>query len=99
MYVYLWEYQVKPEADARFRQQYGPDGAWASLFRRAAGYVGTQLLEDRQRPRRYVTIDTWDSPESHAGFQRQFAAEYAALDRECEALTVRETQLGEFHVR
>jgi hypothetical protein len=99
LYVYLWEYEVRPNADQRFRHEYGRDGAWVALFRRAPGYVGTLLLQDRQRPRRYVTIDTWDAPESHASFRRQFAAEYAELDRQCESLTAREAPLGEFHVR
>ena len=99
MYVYLWEFDVRPDADERFRREYGPAGAWVALFRRAPGYVGTQLLQDRQRPRRYLTIDTWDTAESYAGFKRQFAGEFADLDRRCEGFTVRETPLGEFHVR
>jgi heme-degrading monooxygenase HmoA len=99
MYVYIWQYEVRPDAEDRFRQTYGQDGAWVALFRRAPGYVGTDLLQDRQRPRRYLTIDRWDSVESHAGFRARFAAEFAALDRECAALTVREIQLGEFHAR
>jgi heme-degrading monooxygenase HmoA len=97
MYAYLWEYEVRPEAGEAFRREYGPEGGWVTLFRRAPGYVGTQLLQDRQRPRRYVTIDTWDSAESHARFKRQFADDFAELDRRCEALTLRETLLGEFH--
>jgi heme-degrading monooxygenase HmoA len=99
VYLYIWEYEVRPEGEERFRRHYGPDGTWVALFRRSPGHVGTQLLQDRQRPRRYVTIDTWDSAESHASFRRQFAAEFVALDRECEALTVRETLLGEYTVR
>jgi heme-degrading monooxygenase HmoA len=99
VYAYLWEFDVRPDADEQFRREYGPAGAWVALFRRASGYVGTQLLQDQQRPRRYVTIDTWDSAESYAAFKRQFAGDFAELDRRCEGFTVRETPLGEFHVR
>ena len=98
-YVYIWEYEVRPEAEDRFRETYGGEGAWVALFRRAPGYLGTDLLQDRQRPRRWVTIDRWESADAHASFRALFATEFAVLDRQCEALTARETQLGEFHAR
>jgi heme-degrading monooxygenase HmoA len=99
MFVCLWEFDVRPESEARFRQVYGADGLWVALFRLAPGFVRTELLRDRHRPGRYLTIDTWDSAESHAAFRARFAAEFAALDREGEVLTARETLLGEFDVR
>ena len=99
VYAYVWEFEARAEADERFRKEYGPAGAWVALFRRAPGYVGTQLLQDRERPRRYLTIDTWNSAESYAAFRRQFAGEFAELDRRCEGLTVREAPIGEFQVR
>ena len=46
-YAYIWEYTVRPERVAEFEQAYGPDGEWVRLFRRAGGYVRTELHRDR----------------------------------------------------
>jgi heme-degrading monooxygenase HmoA len=98
VYVYIWAYEVRPNTDEAFRGLYGHDGAWVALFRRAAGYIGTELLHDRNDPKRYVTIDRWESPDAHRAFRERFAAEFAELDRQGGALTTRETQLGEYDV-
>lgn len=98
MYAYVWEFQARPEADDAFRRLYGPEGDWVALFRRASGYVGTRLLCDPDRRFHYVTVDAWESAEAHRAFRASFAAEFAALDRRGEALTARETFLGEFDV-
>lgn len=96
MYTYLWEYRVRPEAEARFRGEYGPDGAWVALFRRAPGYVSTRLYRDRDDGARYVTADTWETREAHDAFRRRFAEEFAELDAACETFTLREVCLGHF---
>jgi heme-degrading monooxygenase HmoA len=95
-FVYLWTYQVSPERTADFQELHGPNGAWVGLFRRAAGYLDTQLLQDRSDPSRFVTIDRWDSEEAFASFRESFAEEFDHLDRLGERLTVEETALGEF---
>jgi quinol monooxygenase YgiN len=93
---YVWEFQVMPEAEDEFRRLYGADGPWVELFRRAPGYVGSLLLEDRETPGRYLTIDRWQNEAAFFAFKEQFAQEYADLDLYCEAITSRETQLGTF---
>jgi heme-degrading monooxygenase HmoA len=95
-YAALWEFSVRPGRQAEFESGYGPEGAWALLFRRARGYLGTELLRDRADPLRYVTIDRWESADAFRAFRDAFAAEYAQLDREFEALTAREAPLGEY---
>lgn len=95
-YTYLWEFLVAPEHAAEFARHYGPDGTWVSLFRRAAGYIDTSLLRDRSNPRRFITIDRWESAQAHAGFRADFAHEYAELDARCAHLTLQESPLGEF---
>lgn len=92
----LWEFAVEPARQAEFERHYGPDGSWARLFREAPGFLGTELLVDRSNPRRYVTIDRWQSPDHWRAFHAQFAAEYEALDRHCAGLTTRESSLGEY---
>jgi hypothetical protein len=95
-YLIVWEFRVKPESIAEFERVYGPEGSWARLFRRSADYEGTELLRDRGRAGRYLTIDRWTSHEALRKFKQEFAAEYAALDKECEQLTETELRLGDF---
>lgn len=94
-YAYMWEFRVEPSCVEAFERHYAPAGSWALLFRRAEGYVGTLLLKDASEPLRYVTIDRWRSEKDYRAFRARFAREYDELDQECEALTTRETALGE----
>jgi heme-degrading monooxygenase HmoA len=92
----LWEFRVRPGSEAEFERLYAPEGGWATLFRQAPGYLGTQLLRDRSNRLRYVTIDRWTDIEAYRAFRTRFAEAYAALDRRCEGLTTHEAPLGEF---
>ena len=95
-YTYLWEFFVKPDQVAEFQRQYGPNGAWVVLFRKATGYVDTILLRDRANPLRFITIDRWESADAHRSFRHAFSHEYAELDARCAHLTAREVSLGDF---
>jgi heme-degrading monooxygenase HmoA len=95
-YAYLWSFQVAPQCQAEFERIYGPDGDWAQLFRRAAGYRGTWLLRDVAEPGRYVTVDRWQDEAAWQSFRTRFAAEYQALDQRCEGLTLQEQALGRY---
>jgi GNAT superfamily N-acetyltransferase/heme-degrading monooxygenase HmoA len=95
-YVYAWEYRVRPEATTEFERVYGPAGDWVALFRRAPGYLETRLLRDLSAPGRYVTIDRWRCAADFRAFRARFAAEFEALDRRCELLTLDERPLGRF---
>lgn len=94
MFIILWEYRVRQEELNEFMRTYAADGAWAQLFRRADGYLGTQLLRDETQPARFLTIDRWDSKGSFEAFQVHWHAEYEALDAQCEGMTETETLLG-----
>jgi len=96
MYTYIWVFEVNSNRQAEFLRHYGPTGTWVQLFRRADGYVGTILCRDRERPSRFVTIDTWHSADAYARFREVFAREFADLDQRCEALTDAERPLGSF---
>jgi heme-degrading monooxygenase HmoA len=95
-YTYLWEFEVDAESRAGFEHHYGPNGGWVQLFRRAPGYVDTLLLRDRAVEGRYVTVDRWQSEQAYKAFRAGFAAQYEALDRECERLTSRERFLSAY---
>lgn len=94
-YACLWEYEVPPEAEGEFLTHYAPGGSWTRLFRRATGYLATELYRDRQRSGRFITMDHWATEAAYRDFRSGFAAEYEALDRTCERLTRREARLGE----
>jgi predicted enzyme related to lactoylglutathione lyase/heme-degrading monooxygenase HmoA len=94
-FSYIWEYEVPAAAESEFLALYGAEGDWCRLFRRAPGYLGTQLYRDRGLPGRYLTVDHWRDEVSFREFHRAFAAEYAALDQACTGLTRREAHLGD----
>jgi heme-degrading monooxygenase HmoA len=92
----LWEFAVASAKRAELVAHYGPDVTWARRFRRANGYLGSELLQDRSDPLRFLTNDRWESREAWQAFRREYGAEYERLDREFEGLTTREAPLGEY---
>ena len=90
MFVAIWRFTTSRPHE--FERHYGTDGSWARLFRRDASYVRTDLLRDGTS---YVTLDWWESRDAYDRFRGRHAADYAALDRTCEAVTVEEEKLGE----
>jgi heme-degrading monooxygenase HmoA len=95
-FVRIWAYRpaAGAEAEAGFAAAYGADGTWVELFRRDAGYLGTELL--RAPDGRWLTIDRWRSREHWDAFLSRHRAEYEATDRACAALTAGEWDLGEW---
>lgn len=96
MIAIVWEFQVAPAREREFEALYDSEGVWAVLFRNDGAYGGTTLLRDSEHEGRYLTVDRWDSLESYHGFKQKFAAEYAAIDKRCEALTKHEKLIGVF---
>ena len=97
MIATIWRFRVPAGAIADFEHAYGPEGDWASLFARAQGYAGTELLRlDNEAV--YLTIDRWQSESDYRSAKKTLEAEYAALDRRCEAYTCEETWLGLYTV-
>lgn len=94
MYVIIWEYHVKVERLTEFENIYASTGAWAQLFKKHPGYLGTELLRDLNETQRYITIDRWVSSEAYNSFQAKWQAEYKKLDARCENLTGSESFLG-----
>jgi heme-degrading monooxygenase HmoA len=91
-----WEFRPKAGAAERFEEVYGPEGLWARFFAQGEGYVGTELNRDLKDPRRYLTLDLWVSKAAYDKFRADHAAEYQAIDAQCEALTEHEAELGRF---
>jgi heme-degrading monooxygenase HmoA len=98
MFVVVWQFEIAEENVAGFEAAYGPDGAWARLFRNSPDYKGTELLHDAYLPGSYLTIDSWTSEEAFRAFRKDHDSEYEALDRQCDALTGKETRVGAYAV-
>jgi heme-degrading monooxygenase HmoA len=98
MYVIVWEFVVRPEKIDEFVAAYKSGGAWAKLFARADGYIGTELLRstDSGQAATFVTIDRWKTADDFTRFQERFGNEYRLLDTQLEGLTLRERKLGTF---
>lgn len=90
LFIAIWKFTVAADRVPEFVRAYGPDGIWAELFRRAEGYLSTELVQDRHDRGVFVTIDSWTSQAAYAAFREKFADDYAAIDRQCEALTLDE---------
>jgi len=95
-HVIIWEFRVRPGLRQRFEFAYGPEGAWAELFRRSQGYMGTELNRDANDDRRYVTLDFWVSRQEYESFRREHAAEYKAMDQDFAEMTESEIEIGRF---
>ena len=50
MFVVVWHFEIAEENIAAFEAAYGPEGAWAKLFRSSPDYRGTELLCDAYVP-------------------------------------------------
>lgn len=96
MYVYIWQYRVRPEAVDQFLEHYAPHGVWARLFASSAGYEGTTLLRDVSDACQFVTIDTWATEAHHTAFLAERGSEFEALDTVCEGFTEWEREIGTY---
>jgi len=94
MIAILWRYEVRPEWIADFERVYSASGEWAGLFAKASGYLGTELLREREGV--YLTIDRWRAQNDFENFLAAHRADYDALDKICGGWTVKEERLGVF---
>lgn len=100
-FVVIWEFAVPAANSLAFEQAYGPRGAWVTLFRRDDAYLETTLLRQKSGSADaaellYVTVDWWRSEARYEAFRKAHAEAYAAIDAECEGLTLHEQRLGAF---
>ncbi|HSL20137.1 MAG TPA: antibiotic biosynthesis monooxygenase [Vicinamibacterales bacterium] len=95
MFVRVWRFAVQSGREGDFEEVYGPSGAWAQLFSRAAGYSGTELQQPQAGSCHYLVVDRWTSREAWETFRREHAAAYECLDADCEALTLSEELVSE----
>ena len=92
----IWEFKVALGKGREFERHYGSAGTWAQFFRQGAGFQQTLLLRAPETGDRYLTVDVWDKLASFEAFKEKFAARYAEIDRQMEALTEEERKIGIF---
>lgn len=66
------------------------------MFRKAEGFVSTELLRSDDGGRSYLTIDRWRSAAAFADFMTANKDAYSGLDVECGSLTADESRIGTF---
>lgn len=88
------EFVVKEEAGGQFELAYGPGGVWSKLFAKSAGFRGTTLLRNTKNPRRYLTIDYWDTEAQRDQMLAERQAEYAGLQAALADLTESSAEVG-----
>jgi heme-degrading monooxygenase HmoA len=96
MHIILWKFTVREERIQEFIGACGSDGHWAQLFRRAEGYLGTQLLRSTDESNIFLTVDRWDRAACFETFQKRYGEEYKKLDARFEAYTLSEEKPGVF---
>ncbi|MGH7702903.1 MAG: antibiotic biosynthesis monooxygenase family protein [Gemmatimonadales bacterium] len=94
MFTIVWRFETPPEQAEEFEEMYGPEGDWARLFRRAEGYLGTELYRGSGDRLTWITVDRWVSRVAFEAFRTRYPDEYAALDVRGERLTRSEQLLG-----
>ena len=95
-FIYIWEFIAAAGHICEFESMYGPEGEWAALFKLHPGYIGTELLRDGGNPRKFLTIDRWESKQAYEEFRTLYKMRFAELDALGEKLTEREARIGEF---
>jgi len=94
MFVIIWKFEVKAEHEEEFVRVYGENGDWVELFRKAPGYMGSELHRDLQEKKQYLTIDRWNTEESYKAFRIRWAKDYERIDQRCDCWTTNEQLVG-----
>lgn len=95
-YVRLWRYRVTLGREIEFAQAYGPDGDWARLFRRGAGYLHTELLRETPGAGACLTINRWRTAADWQGFLEKHGPAYRELGRRLAPLCTENVELGNY---
>jgi len=90
----VFSYDVRDPDE--FEHAYGLEGEWASFFKDARGFIGTELLRDREQAGRYLVIDRWESRETYNDFVEANRDDYMRRVDESAYLYERELRVGTF---
>ena len=91
-YIILWKFRPKKGREKDFESAYGPNGGWVQLFKKAKGFIKTELYQNGDGS--YLTVDEWESEEAYEQFKAQNQNEYQDLDSKYQSLTDEEVFIG-----
>ncbi|MGD1993925.1 MAG: antibiotic biosynthesis monooxygenase [Anaerolineae bacterium] len=94
----IWEFIVQEEARGQFELAYGPGGAWSTLFAQCPGFRGTTVLRDTRNPRRYLTIDLWETAAQREQALAERSVEFSDLEAALDEWIESRTKVGIFRV-
>ena len=92
----IWMFRPPAGSEEEFEAAYSSGGAWAQLFVKAPGFLGTTLLRLAGAGGWWLTIDRWESAADFEAFTETFGAQYRALDAELEGVSGEEEFVGAF---
>lgn len=95
-HVRVWKFRPPEGQEEEFALVYGADGAWAALFGKARGYLGTALFRPDQPRGWWLTVDRWNSAGDFEAFGHEFGEEYRRLDAVFEGVAGDEEFVGAF---
>lgn len=95
-HVRVWKFRPPQGREQEFEQAYSGKGVWVELFGRTAGFRGTALFRPESAGGWWLTLDRWESAADFDAFQRDFGAEYRALDADLEGVAGEEEFVGAF---
>lgn len=98
MFAYIWEYLIDDDHQDDFLRYYRPEGVWVEFFKNGKGYIRTELLQDRENPQRFITIDYWQSQAERDAFREKHAREFEKIDETCATFTQTERFVGDFNL-
>ena len=92
------DFVVKEEVQGQFELIFGPGGAWSKLFGMCPGFRGTTLFRDTENPRRYLTIDIWDTVIQREQALVEHRTEFSTLEAALIDLIESKTEVGIFRM-
>ncbi len=94
----VYEFLIKEGASGQFELLYGPGGAWSKLFAQWSGFRGTTVLRDANNPRRYLTIDLWETVGQWEQALSERETEYTDLETTFGEWVESKIEVGTFRV-
>ena len=94
----VWEFVVKREFREQFELTYGPGGVWSKLFASSTGFRGITVLRDTKDPRRYLTIEVWDTDAQRAQNLAEHAAAHSQLEADLDRWVDSKSEIGMYSV-
>ena len=97
MFVAIWKYEVDLNRLEQFEELYGQNGKWVALFKKAAGYINTELVKGISSKNIYISLDKWESQALYEKFYEENKSTIDSIDKEGDELTLSETKIGWFN--